>query len=273
MKRWLETFSAPPVTGSRQQDEHSRSPNADPRLVSPTTTTSFLPGHRSLYPRPPCSSLLLPFPFPIQFRQTCVCVCSTSTHTPSLTTQDHSFVVSPASAQIISTDHVIVRGRYSNVEVVLLGRTDHDPTVAVANALPLLLPSTTSAATTITITPQVQTPKQALSRLPRMNAPLLLPQQLFTFPQLQPPQGAVALLRQQPPASGFSKMGAGLAGLGLCLPLPAMPPSFLSALGMALEYHADVGKSHGRIGSNPPQDRLQPLMQAANALCAFLQGE
>ncbi|MEW5315406.1 MAG: hypothetical protein WDW38_006838 [Sanguina aurantia] len=178
--------------------------------------------------------------------------------------------------EIISTDHVIVRGRYSNVEVVLLGRTDHDPTVAVANALPLLLPLATSAATTITITPQVQTPQQALSRLPRMNALLLLPQQLFTFPQLQPPQGAVALLRQQQQqqqqlVGGSGKMGAGSAGFGLCFPLPVMPPSFLSALGMALEYHADVGKSHGRIGSNPPHDRLQPLMQAANALCAHLQ--
>lgn len=164
--------------------------------------------------------------------------------------------------QIISTDHVIVRGRYSNVEVVLLGRTDHDPAVAVANALPLLLPCPAARGASDPSNVNVKTPSQALSRLPIMNAPLLLPAPLLLHPQLQPP---FAPLRQQ----GLSKAKEG----GPCLPLLTLPPSFLAALGQALEYHGEVGRSHGRINSNPPQDRLQPLMQAANALCSFLQGE
>ncbi|KXZ41982.1 hypothetical protein GPECTOR_230g517 [Gonium pectorale] len=201
------------------------------------------------------------------------------------------------ASEAVVTDHVILRGRYTAVDVRLYGRADHDPAAVVAAAIASVSASAqpqdakelqelrqqqqhlqAAAAAAGLKGAGVGSSAQPAKRPRLLQAPIALPlrvpqpvedsvptaaavgeEQKERAPRAWP-EGALA------PAPQLLPPGAAL------LPLESVPPALLSALRCASDYYGVVMCSHSRIAAHPPADRLAPVMAAAKHVGRALAG-
>ena len=169
-------------------------------------------------------------------------------------------VLPPPSHQAVVTDHVIIRGRFSALELRLIGRMEHSP----ASARSIHAAAAAAAA------------GDGEGDGDGGSPPAVAPPRLFEGVRL--PLGQASLLLPPPPAAASPAAAPppppppppGLAGP---LPLPGMPQFFVHAVQQAVDYYSVVQRSHKRICTSPPFGRLVPLMEVADVICDALQGE
>ena len=168
-------------------------------------------------------------------------------------------VLPPPSHQAVVTDHVIIRGRFSALELRLIGRMEHSP----ASARSIHAAAAAAAA------------GDGEGDGDGGSPPAVAPPRLFEGVRL--PLGQASLLLPPPPAAASPAAAPppppppppGLAGP---LPLPGMPQFFVHAVQQAVDYYSVVQRSHKRICTSPPFGRLVPLMEVADVICDALQG-
>jgi hypothetical protein len=170
-----------------------------------------------------------------------LCTCSAARFAPlcSSTISCAEASTSTFRTEPVLTDHVVIRGRYTNVSIVLLGTLDHDRRSQgdFADDKHQLFETT-----------KVKLGSRALS-------------------------AAVAAAAAAPVPPSLPLLGAG-ASVVACgsLPLPVLPAAFARALQTSLQYYGEVRRSHKQILANPPGHRLKQLRLIADAVCEALQG-
>eukprot|EP00798_Chlamydomonas_sp_ICE-L_P012182 gene12182-15304_t len=141
----------------------------------------------------------------------------------------------------ITTNHVIIRGRYSNLAFSLLGYLDHDKSCAEQSFSEDLLPLEGERLFKTTLVPIGRT-------------------STLDYSQVHSPVSPLAL--KTSPGSSKQIPGA--------LPLPALPSAFARVLHNALLYYGEVRRSHKLILTNRPGQLLKPLQEIADAVCESL---
>ncbi|GIL89180.1 hypothetical protein Vretifemale_16987, partial [Volvox reticuliferus] len=212
--------------------------------------------------------------------------------------------------EVVVTDHVILRGRYTSVEVQLYGRADYDQAAVVTLAV------SGAAASGHPMAPEdVELLRQQQQRRQQqlgpsgatatrggsctVTSPGAKRQRLSQAP-MSVPLGLGKTAEADECGLGFRAGTGGHGGdkedreAGLkrsssdvallpapqlippgssLLPLDHVPPALMAALRSAAEYYGEVGRSHGRIAMNPPMGRLGPVMAAAKHVCRALAGQ
>ena len=185
------------------------------------------------------------------------------THTPRLLSHTLCSHYAPPSIQAIVTNHVVVRGRYTAVELSLIGVSDHHP--------PPSHPQQQQAGqgqagikleAAIKAEPADPASVRSGGTVPPEATPSVL------RPELQLPLGPASLLL---PAAASAPPGSSSPLVGP-LPLPDLAPFMIHALSEGLEYFRVVQRSHKRICTNPPWHKLAPLHEVAHVMCSALQG-
>ncbi|KAL6748179.1 hypothetical protein V8C86DRAFT_1188960 [Haematococcus lacustris] len=187
--------------------------------------------------------------------------------------------------EIVLTKHIVVRGRYSQLQLTVVGFPEHDgldaalgrgsndltdedgqplPSVAAGLSLPHLHPH--------------HLLKPLLDSGDSKPAPSTVPAPVTTPAPVPAPSPADAAQAAAADAMRPGLPGQGLAGLltpslGAVLPLPNLPPRFMHGLHIAQVYFHEVHRSRSIIERNPPGDRLRGCMVAAEAVLAAVQGK
>lgn len=130
------------------------------------------------------------------------------------------------------TDHVVLRGRHTNLRLTLYGRLDH----SLSPSLPL---------------PPPQGPQEPWSAL--IQGPFLhLPSPDDPHPPSTPPP-VIKVAGPLPLTDG-------------------LPGYAIASMNRALEYFKQLDRSNKRIVANPPSGRLSGLFEVADAFAEAMQG-
>lgn len=186
------------------------------------------------------------------------------THTPCLLSHTLCTHYAPPSLQAIVTNHVVVRGRYTAVELSLIGVSDHQPPPSHLQQQQQAGQGQAGVKLEAGIKAEPADPASARSggTVPPEAPPAVL------RPELQLPLGPASLLL---PAAASAPPGPSSPLIGP-LPMPGLAPFMIHALSEGLEYFRVVQRSHKRICTTPPWHKLAPLHEVAHAMCSALQG-